>query len=147
MPDFNPTLQHIRRYACHVSKVFPEDTDETVMVTAGNVANVFSDWIEIVDNTPVTLSSKIVDRNAHIVGVNLEDCSVKDKRYRIEVAYGDAKVVVVRSRFMKVAIKVDVDHQRRVRSIEVPKGEPVYYRLKCETASATAEVQLRYYLD
>ncbi|GAH74142.1 unnamed protein product, partial [marine sediment metagenome] len=82
----------------------------------------------------------------HICAILIEDASIKDARYRLEVAYGAAYVVVARTRFMKVNIKLDVNHKAMIRSIHIPAGETVYYRLKCETALGTAEVHFRYYL-
>jgi len=140
-------IEHIHKCQSHVSAIFPEDTDETVTVSAGGTANTFGAWAELVDDQAVTLSSKFADNSGHIVAILIEVCSVTDKRYLLELAYGDDETVFVRNRFMKILTKMNVGHQKRVRSIEIPAGETIYYRLKCETASATAEVHLRYYLD
>ena len=140
-------IKHIWVTQTHVSAIFPEDTDETVTVTAGGTNNAFGAWAELVDNLAVTLSSKFADAPGHIVSINLEDASLKDVRYLLEIAYGDAKTMVCRTRFVKVNVKVDVNHQARIRSIEIPAGETIYYRMKCETADATAEIHLRYFLE
>jgi len=131
----------------HVSAIFPEDTDETVTVTAGGTNNTFGAWAELVDNNAVKLSSKFDDDPGHVVAVLIEESSLKDVRYLMEIAYGEEHTMICRTRFMKQNVKQDVDHQRRVRSITIPQGETIYYRLKCETASATAEIQSRYYLE
>jgi len=117
-----------------------------VTLTAGAVANTWSAWAPVVDNLAVELSTVFAAAPGHICAISIEDASVKDERYMLEVAYGAARVVMARSRFMKVNIKVDVNHKVMIRSIHVPAGETVYYRLKCETALATAEVHFRYYL-
>lgn len=140
-------IEHIWLTQTHVSTIFPEDTNELVTVTAGNVADTFGAWAELVDDTPVALSTKFADNPGHIVAIFVEEASVTDKRYLLELAYGDDKTVICRSRFMKAAVILDVGHQTRVRSIEVPAGETIYYRLKCETADATAEIHLRYFLE
>ena len=140
-------IEHIWVTQTHVSAIFPEDTDETVTVTAGDVNNTFGAWAELVDSGAVSLSSKFAANPGHIVAIHIEECSLKDIRYLLELAYGDDKTVIVRSRFMKVNVKVDVGHQTRVRSLEVPAAEKIYYRLKCETADATAEIHLRYFLE
>ena len=115
-------------------------------LTAGAVANTYGAWAPVVDNIPVELSTVFAAQPGHICAISIEDASIKDERYLLEVAYGAARVVVARSRFMKVNIKVDVNHKTMIRSIHVPAGETVYYRLKAETALATAEVHFRYYL-
>ncbi|MBA7602859.1 hypothetical protein ES703_09955 [subsurface metagenome] len=85
----------------HESCIFPEDTDETVTFTAGGVANTFGTWVEVaVDVTGVTFSSKLADKNAHISAILIEDMSVKDKHYLLEIAYGDDKVNALRHRFI-----------------------------------------------
>lgn len=140
-------IEHIYTTHVHVSAVFPEDTDETVTVTAGSSNNGFGAWAELVDDQVVALSDKFADDQGHIVAINVEETSLKDVRYLLELAYGDDKTMIVRSRFMKQNVKLDVDHSRRVRSICIPAGETIYYRLKCETADATAEIHIRYYLD
>lgn len=140
-------IEHIHRTQVHVSAIFPEDTDETCTVTAGDVADTFGDWVELADNNAVKFASKFDDGPGHIVGIAIEECSLKDVRYLLEIAYGDDKTVIVRSRFMKVNVKLDVGHQTRVRSLEIPSDEEIYYRLKCETADATAEIHFRYYVE
>jgi len=139
-------IQDIWDYCVHVSKIFPEDTDETVTITAGGTNNTFGDWAELADNNSVTLSSKFTAKSGYIVSILLEEADTKDVRYLLEIAYCATKTVVARSRFMKVNTKLNVSHQMRIRSLKIPKGEIVYYRLKCETASATAEIQVRYYI-
>jgi len=140
-------IEHMFLNHEHVSAIFPEDTDETVTVTAGGTNNTFGAWAELVDNNAVKLSSKFDDDPGHVVAMLIEECSLKDVRYLLELAYGEDHTMIVRSRFMKVNTKLDVGHQTRVRSVTIPAGETIYYRLKCETASATAELHARYYLE
>lgn len=140
-------IEHIWDTQTHVSAIFPEDTDEVVLVTAGAANNGFGAWAELVDNNAVTLSSKFADDPGHIVAILVEDSSLKDVRYLMELSYGDDNIVICRTRFMKVNTKLNVGHQARVRSLHISGGETIYYRLKCETALATAEIHLRYYLE
>jgi len=128
----------------HVSGIFPEDTDETVTLTAGGTNNVFGAWTEITDGVN-TLSSKFATKPGHIVSIIIEDVNQVDERYLLEISYGAAKVLIGRTRFMKSGVLVHVEHSRRIRSFHINAGETVYYRLKCETLSKTATVQFRYY--
>ena len=139
-------IREIYHYTHHVSDIFPDDTNKTVTLTAGGVADTFGAWAPIVDNLAVELSTVYAAAPGHICSIIIEECSRTDERYRLEVSYGAARVVMARSRFMKILNKLNVDHQRRIRSIHIPAGETVYYRLKCETALGTAEVQFRHYL-
>lgn len=129
----------------HVSDIFPDDTNKTVTLTAGAVVNTFGAWAAIVDNLAAELSTVFAVDSGHICCLLIEDCNQTDDRYELEIAYGAARVMVARSRFMKVLNKVNVNHQTRVRSIHIPAGETLYYRLKCEVALATVEMHFRYY--
>ena len=143
-------IHHIYHFTFHTTEIFPGDTNLTVPVTAGGAADTFGAWAELVDNTPVTplaLSAVFASEEGHISSILIEEASVTDKRYLLELSYGASKVVVARSRFMKATNKIHVSHQARIRAPHVPQGETVYYRMKCETGGATAEIHVRYYLD
>jgi len=139
-------IDQIYHYTHHVSDIFPDDTNKTVLLTAGGAINTFGAWAAIVDNIPVELSTVFAAQNGHIAAILIEDCSLTDERYELEVAYGDTYIIVARSRFMKILNKLNVNHKVMIRSIHIPAGETVYYRLKAETALGTAEVHFRYYL-
>ena len=145
-PFLGADIPDIWHYTHHVSDIFPDDTNKLVTLTAGGVANTFGAWAAIVDGTPTEFSTVFAADDGHIASIIVEECSLTDVRYMLEVSYGAAKVIVARTRFMKVLNKLNVGHQMRIRSIHIPAGETVYYRLKCETANATAEVHFRYYL-
>jgi len=133
--------------ARHESSIFPEDSDEVVTFAAGAPANTFGSWAEIaVDGNGTTFSSKVATENAHISGILIEDLSDKDKRYLLEIAYGDDKTDVLRHRFLSGEVKkLEAVQFMRIRAEVIPAGETVYYRLKCETAGATCEISLRYH--
>ena len=66
----------------------------------------------------------------------------------IEIGYGLAANDVTGSgvhEFGSGTKKIDSDEQIRVRPPKISKGQKVYYRMKCETNSATANVGLRYH--
>lgn len=128
----------------HEAKVFPEDTDETILFAAKNVANEWSDWTEIVDNNAVTLSSKFASNDGHITYIIAETTNQVNKVYIVEIAYGSAKTVASRLRFYGGSVP---KQSQRMHAIKIPAGETIYYRMKCETASAEAEVHVRYYLE
>ena len=131
----------------HESDIFPEDTDESVTFTAGGTVNTFGSWVEIaVDGNGATFSSKVATETGHISGILIEDLSVKDKRYLLEIAYGDDKTNVLRHRFLSGEVKkLEAIQFVRIRADAIPAGEKVYYRMKCETAGATCEISLRYH--
>lgn len=130
--------------AMHESFFFPEDTDETVTFTAGNVANTFSAWTEIVDNNAVTFSSKLASNTGLISSFAIESANTANKVYFAEISYGAGKTVVSRHRF-SIAVGQLTPFQTRVRALTIPAGETVYYRMKCETASATCTLNIKYH--
>ena len=131
----------------HGSDLFPSDSDEVITFTAGGVANVFGAWAEIaVDVTGETFSSRFAAQSGHISGMLIEDLDTKDKRYVLEIAYGDAKVPITPHRFVAGEVKKLAAIQfTRIRAEGMPAGEKIYYRMKCETAGATCEVSFRYH--
>jgi len=131
----------------HESDLFPEDTDEVVTFTAGGAVNTFGAWAEIaVDTVGTTFSSKLATLDGHISGLLIEDLDTADKRYLLEIAYGADKTNVLKHRFISGETKkLAAVNFMRIRAEEIPAGETVYYRMKCETALATCEVSLRYH--
>lgn len=130
----------------HKSYLFPEDSNETITFTAGAVANTFSDWAEIVDNNAVTLSSKILNNDGHISSTPIESANTSDKVYVIKVAYGAAKIGVITHRFVSgETVFLPPVQQIRFRPDIIPKGETVYYRMKCETGGAVCTLIFRYH--
>lgn len=131
--------------AVHETFIFPEDSNETITFAAGDVINIFGAWAEIVDNNGIKLSSKFL-LNSHISSINMEKASIKDKIYILEISYGDSKIVVIRCRFLSGdTIKLNHIFQGRIRALEIPSGEKVYYKMKCETADATIIIHMRYH--
>ena len=135
----------------HDSDLFPEGSDEVITCTAGGVANTFSDWVEIaVDGVGTTFSSVFDPRGGHISGLLIEDLSVKDKRYVLEVARtppgGTEKIKIITHRFLAGNVKFLAAVQSiRVRATQIPCDCTISYRMKCETAGATCEVSFRYH--
>lgn len=129
----------------HESFYFPENSNETVTLTAGVPANTFSAWAEIVDNNAVTFSSKAT-APMHITALQIEDDDTDEEIYVAEIAYGAAKVVIARHRFGSGTKAIGPMNQVRFRPLIIPAGEVIYYRMKCETAGAIAVVSFRYHL-
>lgn len=129
----------------HTTKIFPENTSETLTFTAGDPANTWSSWTEIVDSATHTFSSKIT-ADTLITAFLIEDCNIKDEIYMLEVAYGNAKTIVARYRFLAgETTKLPAVQQVRIRTEQIPKDEKVYYRMKCEAAGKTCQLHIRYY--
>jgi len=134
----------------HDSEIFPDSTELVCTFTAGTPANTWGAWVEIVDNTPVTpitFSSKFAAEAGHLSGALIEDISHKDKRYEVCGAYGDAKVCIFDHRFVAGEVKKLAAIQAiRVRAPQIPAGETIYYRMRCEEPLATCEISFRYHL-
>ena len=135
-------LRDIYHEFFHVTFLFPDDTDGILLLTAKDAANEWSDWVEITDGS-TTLSSKLATSDGHITYLIVETVSANDKVYIVELAYGDDKTIVGRARFYGGSVP---KQSQKMYSDVIPAGETVYYRMKCEQASGTAEAHLRYHL-
>lgn len=131
----------------HLTKIFPEDSDETITLTAHATPDTFSAWAEIVDNNSVTLSSRFAAAGGHISGILAESDSVKDKIFIFEISYGASNIVVATGRLMSGTVQLTLKQQQRMSSVAIPAGETIYYRIKCETGGANITVSFRYHID
>lgn len=143
-------MDHLQDMAMHDTALFPDSSEIDVVLTAHADANTFTDWAEIVDTqgSPVSLSSKFASYGGHITAMEVEETNQASTLYIIELAYGAAKTVITRFRFVSDTNQKPVIGQARVRSCHIPAGETIYYRAMCETAAAkTANVAFRYFLE
>ena len=147
--DYETILDELQLEQSHTTRIFPESTELGIEFTAGTPANSWSAWAEIEDDTPVTpvkFSSKAATEDLHICAIQIEALSDDDNRYMLEIAYGDAKTVVARHRFISgVTKKLEAVTFARIRARHVPAGETIYYRMKCEVAGGTCEISVRYH--
>lgn len=132
----------------HATLIFPDDTNLICTLTTHADANTWCSWTEIADSGTTTLSSKLDTYDGHIVSVIIEDVGELNTIYMLELAYGDDKDIISRWRFASTTKFQNPAHQLRVRSVHIPAGETIYYRLKnAEAASEdTALVHFRYFL-
>jgi len=148
LTEVEADLDQLRLEMEHDSDIFPDSTTRMVQFTAGTPADTWISWAEIEDDTPVTpvtFSSKVI-YETHLTGILVEDLSIKDKRYEMEIAWGDAKTRVMIHRFLSGEVKkLPAIQFIRIRAGSMPAGEKVYYRMRCQEASATCEVSLRYH--
>ena len=143
--DVSSDVEELLTEIQHTTILFPEGSNEIVVFQAGTV-NTFCPWVEIIDNNLVTLSSKFTSYDGHLSSINIETLSAVNKIYVLELAYGSAKTIISRSRFISSIAVLGFSSIEKIRSVKVPAGEKVYYRMKCETASATVECHFRYHL-
>ena len=131
----------------HTTGIFPGDTNLTLTFTAHANANTWSSWAEVVDSGANKLSDLFTE-DAHLTAFLIEVCVTKEKVFMFELAYGDAKTVVSRYRFIAgETTKLPPIQQVRIRGDHFPSGENAYYRMKCEEAgSKTCQLHIRYYL-
>jgi len=130
----------------HASHIFPEDTDEFLTFTAGVGDHEWSSWVEIEDSSGHTLSEKATS-HLHISALMVENCSVRDKVYLIEIAQGDAYTPVTPYRFIAgETTKLPAIQHATVRADHIPAGETIYYRMKCESGGKTCDLHIRYHL-
>lgn len=141
-------LEHLVDIEMHNTLVFPESTANVCVLTAHVNANTWSAWVEIVDDqgAPVSLSSKFAVNAGHITVMNAESTNVASALFMIELAYGASKISICRFRFTSETNQIAIAQIPRVRGVEIPAGETLYYRAMCATGGKTANVYFRYFL-
>jgi len=143
-------LSHIHTELSHRSYIFPDlvsDIDLTCRLVAG-VSKAFGDWAELEDSDGNKLTTIVASHHIVISALRIRDTSVADKLYVIQTGYGTTSKDVTPAdthEFGSGIKHIDSDEQLRVRPPRILKGQKVYYRMKCETDSATANIELRYH--
>lgn len=141
-----PMDAEIHEYTVHVSDIFPDDTNKTVTFTSGVGANAWGAWANIMDNLAATLSAQFAASDGYLAAIHIEDASLTDNLYMLEIRDANTGLILGRMRFLKVLNKVDVGHAIRIRSIRIPAGADLEYRQKDATGGGTSELHIRYYL-
>jgi len=143
----NDTLHELGRSIIHDTAIFPDATDQTVTITGHANANTWSAWVEIVDAPgAVTFTSKITD-DGHITAINVEDTSVSGKIWMLEVAYGAAKTMIARIRFVSASLgNLPAITGSRINSTHIPIGETIYARLMCSAGGEDCMIHIRYHI-
>jgi len=143
MPD---DLDHTHDAVCHVSGIFPANTNLTLTFTANATANAWSAWAEITDSGANTLSALFAAADGHISSLCIETLSEDDTLYMIEIAYGSAKTIITRGRFAGATKFESPTEHLRFWAPAIPAGETVYYRMKTATSVAdTITGHMRYH--
>ena len=122
--------------------LYPDAATKTVTLTAGDGVDTWGAWAEITDSGATTLSSKFAADSGYLREIMTHDYSEVDNIYMIEIAYGAGKTIVGRSK-----IRSDWTYVCELRSVVIPAGQTIYYRMQCETGNATLEADFRYYFD
>ena len=140
---------HLVFISMHEALIFPESTADLCVLSAGITANEWSTWAEIADDqgTPDTLTSKFAANRGHLSALCVEQASINDATYMVEIAYGAEKQCISPYRLF-VADKTDnILQVLKFRGCEIPAGETIYYRGMCSvTDSPTLTVHFRYFL-
>jgi len=130
----------------HATTIFPGDTDLTCTLTAGQPADTFGTWAEVVDSDATTLLSFFASKPGHLTVIQEEELSDINTLYMLELAYGDTKTMISTQRFAGSGKFQNPVNQARVFGFEIPAGETVYYRMKSNTAVAdTAKIHIRFH--
>jgi len=148
-PEYGPLIDNIFLFGQHSTLLFPEATNLTCTLVANVLADTWSAWAEIVDSQPVTFSSKFATEPGHLAAMLVEKTSIAETHYMVDVAYGDAKIMISRFCLVSDTLFLPVTQSPRVRGRHIPAGETVYYRCMCEAADDPAEsveVHFRYFL-
>jgi len=139
--------EHLVDVLMHETTIFPTATNLTCVLTAHANANTWSAWAEIADSAATKLSTAFASKAGHITAMEVEETNVASVLFMVELAYGEAKTIISRLRFISETNQVAVAQVPRLRGSHIPAGETIYYRLMCATGAKTANVYFRYFLE
>jgi len=122
--------------------VFPEKSDEFVLIAEGAAPNVFNPAVaaEIVDNNGIKLSSKFAASAGYITEVIMYAFSVASETHILELSYGAGNIIGIVRAFS------DWTYVFPFKSKQIPLGAQVKYRIMAQTALASCRVSFRYVL-
>lgn len=146
----NIIADHLITMGIHSTLIFPATTEFTCTLTAHADAHTWSAWAEVVDSDePVnSLSTPFASNDGHVTAMITHDANQNDTDYRIQLAYGAAKVAITSWGVRSGTGIVTSTGQSDVRGTHIPAGETIYYRCMCGTAAAkTLTVHFRYFVD
>lgn len=126
----------------HLSRIFPEATNETVTIYSSAEANKWSDWQEFTDSSGNKFSDKVTSA-VHLSDTKIEYYSNKNIIYIYEIAYGDSKTIVANRRV--AATKEADEYTIDLRCPLIPVGERVYARVMSSAGGASIQILLRYH--
>jgi len=137
---------HVATENVHETHIWPSQPNVNAVLTAGAVANNWSVWQRLRDSGGSAFHHS--DHNVHISALELESASAGTDIYFIELAYGADMTTITRLRFSSASIgQLPPLHLLRIRSVDVPTGERLYYRCKCSTGGSTVNIALRWHED
>jgi len=137
-------------FMIHDTQIFPEDTDETVTLTAGGAGNAWTAaWTRIADNNAINMDSKFTGIQTHIASVVLESVDQTGELYIAEFGYGpDADNITTIARIRAVGgaqAKLPPKSQDRIRTLHIPSDSKFWYRSKCAVGGGAMTIHFRFY--
>lgn len=123
--------------------LWPESVTATATLTAGASSDNFSAWTELIDSSANSLSANFTTKDGYLVEIMTHDYSVNatDRMFSIELAYGNVTKTVIG----RIKVRSDWTYVLALRSVVIPQGQTIYYRMKSEIAGADLKADFRYY--
>lgn len=131
----------------HTTFVFPASSADTCTITSGVGADTWSDYVEIVDAPGAnSLSTYFATQHGDLTAMVVEDASIADEIFVVEISYGAAHIIVTRFRLQTETNFLPTAQVLRIRSLLTPAGETLYYRCMSESGGEDIEVHFRGFL-
>jgi len=139
----NTTLNVLLLHTENESFLYPNATASANITFTSGAIDTFSAWAVITDSSGGNLSAKFVANAGFLTEIMTHNYSIADKKYIIEIAYDNDDTDVV----ARVKVRSDWTYVLTLNSAVIPAGATLYYRMMCETAAATLNVDFRYYYN
>lgn len=122
--------------------LWPESVLDTCTLQAGVATDTFGNWTEIIDNHGVKLSANFTSTDGYLVEIMTHDySSLAYDTVIIELATDAAGANVIG----RAKVITDWTYIVALRSVVIPHGSLLYYRMKSETGNSTLQTDFRYY--
>lgn len=130
-------LAHIE----NVTYLFPESTLDYVLFATAAGVNTWTNWVEIVGFVGgMTFSSRFAATPGYLTDIMVYLHAPANVIYEMEVGWGVAYTVVGR-----VRMYADWTYHLPMWSAQIPAGQVVYYRMRCENSPASMRGAFRYH--
>lgn len=124
----------------HTPDCFPDVSNAGWDIVSHANPNTYSAWTEIIDDGATKLVDQYPDNDIRITGV-LFEYSDTNEQWVIEIAYGDAKTIVHKIKWIGNNYPLYIGGWSK----SIPAGEIPYYRAMCGVGGSGATIVLYYY--
>jgi len=125
----------------NVTYIFPESTLDYVLFATAAGIDAWTNWAEITSAIGgITFTSRFAATPGYLTDVMVYAHTVLNIIYEVEIGWGALHTVVGR-----VRVYSDWTYHLPMWSAQIPAGQRIYYRMRCENSPASMRAGFRYH--